>query len=151
MEHLTDIKRPSKKEQDAAMKSYNALVTTLKDFQTDNLEIEIEDNSQKIAIPLKALKLLTTILKATGQGQTISIVPTNTEMTTQEAADFLGCSRPHFIKMLEKGSIPFTMTGKHRRVKFHDLAIYKKDIKLKQEKFLIEMMKTDEALGLYDT
>lgn len=151
MEHLTEIKIPSKKEQDAAMKSYNALTTTLKDLHSDNLEIEIEENSEKIAIPLKALKLLATILKATSQGKAISLVPSTTEMTTQDAADFLGCSRPHLVKMLEKGRIPFTMTGKHRRVRFQDLTRYKNDLKLKQEKFLIEMMKSDEALGLYDS
>ena len=151
MEHLTEIKIPSKKEQDAAMKSYNALTATLKDLHSDNLEIEIEENSEKIAIPLKALKLLATILKATSQGKAISLVPSTTEMTTQDAADFLGCSRPHLVKMLEKGRIPFTMTGKHRRVRFQDLTRYKNDLKLKQEKFLIEMMKSDEALGLYNS
>lgn len=151
MEHLTEIKVPSKKEQDAAMKSYNALTATLKDLHSDILEIEIEENSEKIAIPLKALKLLATILKATSQGQTISLVPSTTEMTTQDAAEFLGCSRPHLVKMLEEGRIPFTMTGKHRRVRFQDLTRYKNDLKLKQEKFIIEMMKSDEALGLYDS
>lgn len=151
MEHLSEIKIPSKKEQDAAMKSYNALTTTLKDLHSDTLEIEIEENSEKIAIPLKALKLLATILKATSQGKAISLVRSTTEMTTQDAADFLGCSRPHLVKMLEKGRIPFTTTGKHRRVRFQDLTKYKNDLKLKQEKFLIEMMKSDEGLGLYDS
>ena len=29
----------------------------------------------------------------------ISVVPIATEMTTQAAAELLGCSRPHFVKL----------------------------------------------------
>tara|TARA_R110000868_G_scaffold268561_1_gene527757 strand:- start:2366 stop:2845 length:480 start_codon:yes stop_codon:yes gene_type:complete len=151
MEHFNDIKKPSKKEQIAAMESYNALAATLEGLHSENPEIEIEETSEKIKIPLKALKLLAKILKATSQGKPISVVPIATEMTTQAAAELLGCSRPHFVKLLEKGQIPYTMVGRHRRVKFQDVIDYKKEMKLKQEQFLIDMMKSDEELGLYDS
>lgn len=151
MEYPIDIKKPSKKEQIAAMKSYNALAATLEDLRSENPEIEIEETSEKIKIPLKALKLLAKILKATSQGQPISLVPIATEMTTQAAAELLGCSRPHVVKLLEEGNIPFTLVGRHRRVKFEDVLNYKKQMKLNQEKLLIEMMRSDEDLGLYDS
>ena len=151
MEYLNDIKKPSKKEQIAAMESYNALAATLEDIHSEYPEIEIEETAEKIKIPLKALKLLAKILKATSQGKPISLVPIATEMTTQAAAELLGCSRPHFVKLLEEGNIPFTMVGRHRRVKFEDVMNYKKEMKLKQEQLLIEMMKSDEELGLYDS
>ncbi|WP_417369119.1 helix-turn-helix domain-containing protein [Gelidibacter japonicus] len=151
MEYPIDIKKPSKKEQIAAMKSYNALAATLEDLRSENPEIEIEETSEKIKIPLKALKLLAKILKATSQGQPISLVPIATEMTTQAAAELLGCSRPHVVKLLEEGNIPFTLVGRHRRVKFEDVMNYKKQMKLNQEKLLIEMMRSDEDLGLYDS
>lgn len=133
------------------MKSYNALAATLEDLRSENPEIEIEETSEKIKIPLKALKLLAKILKATSQGQPISIVPIATEMTTQAAAELLGCSRPHVVKLLEEVKIPFTLVGRHRRVKFEDVMNYKKQMKLNQEKLLTEMMKSDEDLGLYDS
>lgn len=151
MDYFYDIKKPSKKEQIAAMKSYNSLVSTLENLHAENTEIEIEETAEKIKIPLKALKLLAKILKATGQGQSFSLVPIATEMTTQAAAELLGCSRPHIVKLLEEGNIPFTLVGRHRRVKFQDVMNYKKEMKLKQENFLIEMMKSDEESGLYDS
>ncbi|WP_223266425.1 helix-turn-helix domain-containing protein [Gelidibacter gilvus] len=95
-------------------------------MHSENPEIEIEETSEKIKIPLKALKLLAKILKATSQGQPISLVPIATEMTTQAAAELLGCSRPHVVKLLEEGNIPFTLVGRHRRVKFEDVMNYKK-------------------------
>ncbi|WP_430411079.1 helix-turn-helix domain-containing protein [Kordia sp.] len=149
MEYLHDIRKPSKKEQIAAMESYNALAATLEELHSENPEIEIEETTEKIKIPLKALKLLAQILKATSQGKPISVVPIATEMTTQAAAELLGCSRPHIVKLLETGEIPFTKIGRHRRVKFEDVMNYKKAMKQQQEQLLIDMMKSDEELGLY--
>ena len=133
------------------MESYNALAEVLESLHKDNPEIEIEETREKIRIPLNALKLLAKILKVTGQGKPISILPIATEMTTQAAADLLGCSRPHLVKLLEEGEIEYTKIGKHRRVKFEDLMAYKKRMKAKQQELLIKIMNADEESGLYDT
>ena len=133
------------------MESYNALAEVLESLRKDNPEIEIEETREKIRIPLNALKLLAKILKVTSQGKPISIVPIATEMTTQAAADLLGCSRPHLVKLLEEGEIEYTKIGKHRRVKFEDVMTYKKRMKAKQQELLIKIMNADEESGLYDT
>lgn len=133
------------------MESYNALAEALESIHTDNPEIEIEETKEKIRIPLKALKLLATILKVTGQGKPISVVPIATEMTTQAAADLLGCSRPHLVKLLEEGEIEYTSIGKHRRIKYEDVMDYKKRMKAKQQELLVRIMNADEQSGLYDT
>jgi len=151
MELVENITKPSKEEQKVAMESYNALAEVLGRLHEENTEIEIEETSDKIKIPLKALKLLAKILKVTGQGKPISIIPIATEMTTQAAADLLGCSRPHLVKLLEEGEIEYTKIGKHRRVKFEDVVAYKKRMKAKQQELLIKIMNADEASGLYDT
>lgn len=150
-EEIRKIKRPSKQEQSAALKSYNELESVLKGLKDDSPEIEIYETGDRIKIPLKALELLTDILKAMGEGKPISIVPVAAEMTTQAAAEFLGCSRPHLVKLLEEGSIPYTRIGKHRRVKFEDISNFKESMKKEQEKLIIQMMKTDEKSGLYDS
>ena len=151
MEHLENIKKPSKEDQVNAMESYSALVATLENLKLKNPEIEIEETEEKIKIPLNALKLLANILKAMGEGKLISIVPIATEMSTQAAAELLGCSRPHLVKLLEAGQINFTKIGKHRRVKFDDIVKYKASMKKEQEQRLIDMMKSDEESGLYDS
>ncbi len=151
MNSIDDIKRPSKEEQKAALESYDALAATLEQIHSDYPEIEIEETNEKIKIPLTALRLLAKILKETSQGKPISIVPIATEITTQAAAELLGCSRPHLVKLLEKGEINFTKIGKHRRIKYQDVIDYKKKMKAEQRKLLIEIMKADEEIGLYDT
>jgi len=151
MKSIDEIKRPSKEEQKAAMESYDALAATLDQINSEYPEIEIEETNERIKIPIKALKLLAKILKETSQGKPISIVPVATEITTQAAAELIGCSRPHLIKLLENGEIKFTKIGKHRRIKYQDVLEYKKKVKSQQRKLLIEMMKADEETGLYDS
>ncbi|NJK82508.1 MAG: helix-turn-helix domain-containing protein [Saprospiraceae bacterium] len=151
MELIEHITKPSKEEQRVAMESYHVLAEVLERIHKDNPEIEIEETKEKIKIPLKALKLLAKILKATSQGKPISIVPIATEMTTQAAADLLGCSRPHLVKLLEESEIPYTKIGKHRRIKFEDVMAYKKKKKAEQRELLIKIMNADEDSGLYDT
>lgn len=151
MKHLDKVYRPSKEEQRVAMESYSTLAQAIDHLHSENPEIEIEETEGKIRIPLNALKLLVKILKVTSQGKPISIVPIAAEMTTQAAADLLGCSRPHFVKLLEEGEIPFSKVGRHRRVKFEDVIGYKKRMKDKQKELLIKIMEADEKSGLYDT
>ncbi len=148
---LIDIKKPSKEEQRAARESYDALAASLAQVRSENPEIEIEETEEKIRIPISALKLLAKILKEISQGNPISIVPIATEMTTQAAAELLGCSRPHVVKLLEDGMIPFTKVGKHRRIKYEDVANYKKNMKSRQRNKIQELMELDEESGLYDT
>lgn len=148
---INEIRRPSKEEQKAAMNSYGALASTLEQIHSDYPEIEIEETKERIKIPLNALKLLVKILKETSKGKPISIVPVATEITTQAAAELLGCSRPHLIKLLEKGEIKFTKIGKHRRIIYQDIIEYKNKVKAEQRNLLIEIMKAEEESGLYDS
>ena len=86
-----------------------------------------------------------------GQGKLISLVPIATEVTTQAAAEILGCSRPHLVKLLEDGKISFTKVGKHRRIKFDDIMKYRKQMKEQQKQNIIDIMNLDEGTGLYDS
>jgi len=81
MDTLEQIKRPSKQEQKVAGKSYNTLSAALAQINSVQTEIEIEETKEKIQVPLRALKLLSNILKAMGEGKPISIVPVATEVT----------------------------------------------------------------------
>lgn len=149
MKALDQIRKPSKLDQKVASESYNALASVIEQIKSEQPEIEIEETSDKIKIPLSALKLLGDILKAMGQGKLISIVPIATEVTTQAAAEILGCSRPHLVKLLEDGKIAFTKIGKHRRIKFDDIMKYRKQMKEQQKQNIIDIMTSDEETGLY--
>ncbi len=145
-----NISKPTKEEQQAALQSYEALISALDNINEPNPEIEIEETRKRVRIPLSALKLLAKILKETGQGKLVSIVPVATEVTTQAAAEMLGCSRPHIVKLLETGQIKFTKVGRHRRIKYEDIVSYKQQMKEEQERLISQIMDVDEKEGLYD-
>ncbi len=151
MDTLEQIKRPSKQEQRVAGKSYGTLLAAIAQINSEQTEIEIEETKEKIQVPLRALKLLSNILKAMSEGKPISIVPVAMEVTTQKASEILGCSRPHLVKLLEEGKIEFTKVGKHRRLKFEDVLLYKQKMKEEQKQRIIDIMNQDEADGLYDS
>lgn len=144
--------KPSHKEQEAARTSFLALEESLKNLSKKaTTEIEIEETAQKIVVPTMALQLLTRILKDLGEGRPVQIVPIAAEVTTQAAAEMLGCSRPHVVKLLEEGQIPFTLVGKHRRIRYEHVVKFRQAMKEAQKRHLKDMMKDDEAAGLYDS
>lgn len=145
------LSKPSKIDQQIANESYDALASVIEQLQSEQPEIEIEETHERIKIPLSALKLLGEILKAMGQGKLISIVPVATEVTTQAAAEMLGCSRPHLVKLLEDGKITYTKVGKHRRIRYDDVMQYRKNMKAQQKQQIIDIMNADEESGLYDS
>lgn len=151
MKTAEQIRRPSKLEQRVAIESYPALFSALSHISGEQTEIEIEETNERIKVPIRALELLGDILKAMSEGKPISIVPIATEVTTQKAAEILGCSRPYLVKLLEEGEIDFVKVGKHRRIMFEDVVAYKEKMKQNQKKHIIDIMGFDEELGLYDS
>ena len=65
-----------------------------------------------------------------------------TELTSQQAAEDLGVSRPYLVKLLEEGRIPFRKVGRHRRVLASDLDAYKRNAERRGRK-AEEMMQFD--------
>ncbi|RZJ92191.1 MAG: helix-turn-helix domain-containing protein [Chryseobacterium sp.] len=151
MNTIEQRRKPSKSEQRVARQSYPAVLSILSHINGEETEIEIEESKERIKIPSRALEFLSDILKAMSEGKPISIVPIATEVTTQKAAEILGCSRPYLIKLLEEGLIQFVKVGKHRRIKFEDVVSYKQKMKKDQKQNLIDIMTFDEENGLYDS
>ena len=49
-------------------------------------------------------------------------------ITTQQAADMLGISRPTLIRLLDSGRIPFERPGAHRRLRVDDVTAFRASI-----------------------
>lgn len=143
--------KPTKEDQIIARQSYQALSEYLVDTKRKDIEIEIVETGEKVKVPFSILKLFGEILKETGNGNMISIVTETSEITTQAAAEYLGCSRPHVVKILEEGKIPYSKVGKHRRIKYNDIVNYKSKMKNAQKSNLKKLMDLDQESGLYDT
>jgi excisionase family DNA binding protein len=77
-------------------------------------------------LPENIYNVLRLIVDALAEGHTVTVLPDDRQLTTQQAADILRVSRPHLIKLLERGEIPFDRTGTHRRVRAQDVLEYRR-------------------------
>ena len=151
MKTLNKIHKTTKQEQRLAIASYEAFASALQMLRTESAEIEIEGTKERIRIPSSAIKLLKEILNIMSQGNQISLIPVAAEVTTQKAAAILGVSGQHLEKLIEEGELNFTKTGRHRRIRLVDIMNYQEEMKERHKKHLIEIMESDEELGLYDS
>jgi len=140
----TILKRTSGDDQRIALGSMARLKgvsSKLRTVSTPGVKIKIQESEEFITIPKKALSLLITILSNMSEGKSITIIPTDSEVSTQQAADMLNVSRPHLVKLLENNTIPFKKVGSHRRILLRDLVTYEKSLQRTREeklKFLSE-------------
>jgi excisionase family DNA binding protein len=104
----------------------------------------------EIELPESVFRALCQVIYHMLQGRTVSIIPVNKEVTTQEAADFLNVSRPFLVQLLERGIIPFVKVGSHRRIRFSDVLEYKKQQDEIRRHGLAEITHLAEDEGLYD-
>lgn len=97
------------------------------------------DEGEEIIIPNKAFDFLKQFLESMSEGDPVSLLANDEELTTQEAANILKVSRPHLIKLLETGKIPFLKVGTHRRILLKDIQIYREELLKEQSKYLDEL------------
>jgi excisionase family DNA binding protein len=81
---------------------------------------------EEMSLPVSVYSILKEVARNMQMGRPVSIVPKREQMTTQMAANILGCSRPHLVKLLEGKEIPFQKIGMHRRVQYEDLMAYQR-------------------------
>lgn len=104
---------------------------------------------ERIAIPETVLHLLTRAVELLARGDAVAVVPVEQYVTTQEAADLLNVSRQYLVRLLDAGTLPFTKTGKHRRVPVEDILRFKTMRDAERAAALDELTRMTEDIGGY--
>ncbi|HTU92833.1 MAG TPA: helix-turn-helix domain-containing protein [Gemmataceae bacterium] len=116
-----------------------------------SVRIQILDDGKEaeaVAVPSSAFRLFLQLLTEMSQGNAVTLIPTRTELTTQQAADLLNVSRPYLVKLLDEGKIPHRSVGKYRRVRFDDLMDYKRKDDEARAKVLDQLAAEAQELGM---
>lgn len=113
-------------------------------------ELVGQDSPERIKIPPSVYAILKQVVRDLQLGRSVEIVRADANFTTQRAADYLGVSRPHLIKLLDTQVIPFHMVGSHRRIRCQDLAEYAAKRNAERRGILDELAKEAFEAGLYD-
>lgn len=121
----------------------------LSPYTKQDLRVRITDgDGTDIELPAAAVQLLVHLLAQMAEGNAITLMPIHAELTTQQAADLLGVSRPFLVKELDDGKIPYRKVGTHRRVMLIDLMRYKDDMDAQRHKILDELTRQAQELDM---
>jgi len=115
----------------------------------------LSSDGQTLDIPAPVGKALRQLIPLLARGEVITIASVHrqeeeADLSTVEAADMLHVSRPHLIKLLEQGAIPYTMVGTHRRMRRQDVLAYSQRRHEQNMKILDDMAALAQELGIYD-
>lgn len=110
----------------------------------------VSQSGESVELPPELFEVLKLAAEMLVARDAVTIVATRKQLTTQEAADFLGISRPTLIKLVDAGRIPCTKVGRHRRIRLADLLAYQDDLAAERETALTEMVQIARDADLYE-
>lgn len=125
---------------------FDALVALLGRDQRPEL---VGPDGHRLALPVELFEVLRDVVAALARGSAITVAPHDTTLTTQQAADLLGVSRPTLIALLERGDIPFTRPGHHRRVLLEHVLDHRRRAQHARREALDELTSMAEDDDLY--
>ncbi|MHB1783517.1 MAG: helix-turn-helix domain-containing protein [Acidimicrobiales bacterium] len=80
---------------------------------------------EQVELPAEVYRVLHQVVEAMSSGMAVTVAPRSQSMTTQQAAELLGVSRPTLVRLLDEGRIPYERIGSHRRLILRDVLDYR--------------------------
>lgn len=146
--NFDDLHEPTAQEIAAASDAARAL-SRVDASRPVRLQVE-DDADATFTLPTGIFATLVKMLAEIGNGNAVTVVPVLAELTTTQAADLLNVSRPHVIKLIERGDLQHKMVGTHRKLLARDVLTYQARIHQQQGDALAAMTALDEEMGLYE-
>ena len=85
-----------------------------------------------VVVPRQVQRILEQVVRALDDGLAVAVTPLARTLSTQQAADLLGVSRPTLVRLLDEGRMPFERAGTHRRVLLRDVMAYREERRTRQ-------------------
>lgn len=140
---MTPIAAPP--EQKAAIAALSEMLGGLAHGESKRLPCQlVGPKGGHIAIPESVFYVLARVAEVLARGDAVTVVPVEKEITTQQAADILNVSRQYLVRLLDERKIPFTKTGKHRRIRMEDVLHFKGKRDAEREAALTELTRLTE-------
>lgn len=136
-------------EQQAELRALSALLETATTAKSEKCRL-LGPKGERVVIPDSLFSVLARAAEVLASGDSITLVPVGRELTTQQSANLLNVSRQYLVRLLEEMRIPFTKTGKHRRLKLADVLTYKTQRDSHARKTLDELTRLSQEAGGYN-
>ncbi len=144
------INLPTDQDTEAAQLAVDAVRSLVSERRPTTVRLRASGSADdvEVTLPGEALHLLIRVLTHMANGHAVTVLPIQAELTTQQAADLIGVSRPYLVRLLEDGKIPFHKVGTHRRVRAVDVMAYKARHRGESKQLLDELSREAQELGL---
>ena len=126
------------------------LAAVLDDLSAEPATTLVGPDGERLVLPPEVFDVLRSVVDAMAQGQAVTIAPVHQRLTTQEAAELLGVSRPTVVKLLESGEISFEQPGRHRRVRLADVLAYRDRASADRRDALDRMVEIADEADMYE-
>jgi len=87
---------------------------------------------EQIELPGTVYQALVQVVEALAAGKAVTVSPQEPQLTTQQAADLLGVSRPTVVRMIESGELAAERNGNRRRLLLSDVLAYRERRRARQ-------------------
>lgn len=90
------------------------------------------DEHDRIELPEEIHRALTKVVVALHSGKAVTIAPQTMTLTTQQAADLLGVSRPTVVRLINDAALPAERIGNRHRLLLDDVLSYREERRNRQ-------------------
>lgn len=84
-----------------------------------------EEADERVDVPAQVHSALRQIVEALLAGRAVTVMPHNLSLTTQQAADLLGISRPTVLKLIKNGELECERISNRRTLRLSDVLEYR--------------------------
>lgn len=110
----------------------------------------IDDGGKSEEVAAELVPIFRRLADDFKNGRPVGIVSLEKVFTTQQAADFIGVSRPTLIALLDQYRIPYSLVGTHRRIEFQAIQSLQVMMKQRQRDLLDQIHQEGQDSGEFD-
>lgn len=121
--------------------------------QHDHPAALIGPDGENLPLPMEVYEVLKRVVAAMSKQRGVTIAAVEQRLTTQQAADLLGISRPTLVKLVKAGKLQCEQPSgsRHRRLRLADVLDYQQRRSVERDEALTQLVADAEADGLYAT